>query len=279
MRTSAIVLAGGEIPDREASFREATGVRCKSLVPLGGRIMVSHVVEALRASSRIDEIVVVGPPELADHPDLAGRCRVLREAEGRSENLFLALEACPSAERCVMLTSDTPLVTGAMVDEALEAFGDDTDLGYVLVPYPLVMERFGDRPPPPPDERGRTMPNWVSVRLREGRFTGTATLLFRPSAIDKLRPLIKGVFDDREIGNVVRVLRGVLGLALLVRVALALRFPGIGGLISIRGIERRLGRSLSLRPRAWIAPHPEMAFDVDHITDVPIAEAVLAERR
>lgn len=276
--TDAVILAGGTISQREAAFREAVGVNCKSLIQLEGRTMVGHVIAALRDAQSIGRIAVVGPPELQGHPDCAAADLVLPEAEDRAENLFCALDALKDAQRVLMVTSDTPLVTGPMFDDLLSHLGPDTDLGYVVIRADHILLRFGDRPSPPPDESGRAMPNWVTVSLRDGTFTGTGCLLMRPEAARRVRPLIKRIFDNRDLRNVVGVLRPVLGLGFLVKVALVLRFPVFSGLLSIADIERRLGRGLDMVCRTYVSPHAELAFDVDHATDVPIAERELRAR-
>lgn len=277
--TDAVVLAGGTIPDREASFREAVGVPCKSLIPLCGRIMVSYLVDALKAAQGVNRVAVVGPESLQGHPDCHAADLILPEAEGRSENLFLGVDAFPEADRVVMMTSDTPLVTAEMIDDALAAFGPEVDLGYVLVAADTVFSRFADRPAPPPDERGHQMPNWVTLSLRDGRFTGTSFLVIKPAAAQKLRGFIKGVFDNRELGNVVRVLRPVFGLGFLLKVALVLKFPRARGLVGVGDVEKRLSRGLGILCRTYVSPYAEMAFDVDHLADVPLAEEVLRARK
>jgi GTP:adenosylcobinamide-phosphate guanylyltransferase len=274
----AVILAGGTIPDREADFRAAVGVRCKSLIPLHGRIMVRYVIEALKGTPGIHRVTVVGPPELHGHPDCAAADVVLEESTGRSENLFLALDAFPDAERVLMVTSDTPMATPEMYQDILDHLPPEVDLGYVFVRGETVLAKFGDRPPPPPDETGQQMPNWVIMRLRDGRFTGTACLLFNRAAMEKCRTFVKGIFDNREMGNVIRTLRPIFGLGFLIRVGLAFRFPALGGLVSVAALERKLSRGLGLVCRGYVSPHAELAFDVDHVTDVPFAERVLKER-
>ncbi|PIU90342.1 MAG: hypothetical protein COS65_25480 [Armatimonadetes bacterium CG06_land_8_20_14_3_00_66_21] len=274
----AVILAGGTIPDSEADFREAVGVRCKSLIPLNGRIMVSYVVEALKAAERVDRVAVVGAPELKDHPDLAGADLVIEEGEGRSENLFLGLDAFPDAQSVLMVTSDMPMATAEMYDDLLRNLGEDVDLGYTLVRHETVLAKYADRPAPPPDPQYGQLPNWVTVTLRDGRFTGTACLLFRREAIEKCRPLVKSIFDDRNMKNVIATLKPVFGICFLLRVGLALKVPALGSLVSIADIERRLGDGLGLKCRGYVSPHAELAFDVDHATDVPIAEGVLSQR-
>jgi len=274
----AVILAGGTIPEREADFREASGAHCKSLVPLLGRIMVSYVIEALKGAQGVQRVAVVGPPELQEHPDCTAADLILEESSGRSENLFLALDAFPEARRVLMVTSDTPTVTSEMFDDILEHFPPEVDLGYVVVRGETVLAKFADRLPPPPTETGLQDPNWIIMPIRDGRFTGTSSLLFNRAAIEKCRTFLKGIFDNREMGHVVRTLRPILGLPFLIRAGLALRFPALGWLVSVSEVERKLSRGLGLVARSYISPHAELAFDVDHLTDVPLAERILKER-
>jgi len=274
----AVVLAGGRIPDEEVGFSRTVGTDRKCMVPLRGRPMVGWVVDALRSTASVRRVAVVGPSELAGHPEVAAADLVLPEAEGRSENLFRGLDAFGDSERVLMATADIPLATGPMYAGLITGFPPDTDLGYTVVRAETVLSAYADRPPPPPKPDGRQDPNWVTVRLREGAFTGTPCLLFRPDAVRRIRPLVKSVFDDRQVANVIRTLRPLLGVWLLVRIALTLRFRGLGWMASMRGIERRIGRSTGLVARCNTSPHAELAFDVDHLTDVPIAERVLGAR-
>ncbi|MBI3920665.1 MAG: hypothetical protein HY318_04540, partial [Armatimonadetes bacterium] len=46
----------------------------------------------------------------------------------------------------------------------------------------------------------------------------------------------------------------------------------------IADIERKISEGLGINCRGFISPFAEMAFDVDHATDVTIAEQVLKER-
>ncbi len=273
----AVVLAGGTIPEREAEFRAQTGVDCKSLIPLAGRIMVGHVVTALRAASRIDRVAVVGPACLGDHADCADADLVLPEGSGRSENLFGAMDALGTSD-ILMVTSDIPLATGAMYDDVLEHLDSEAELGYAFIRHDTVLPRFADRPLPPPEPDGTQMPNWVTVQLRDGRFTGTPCMMLRGRGRAAFEPFIKSIFDNREMRHVIATLRPVLGLSLLLRLGLAAKLPACGRLISIAEVERRIGRGLGIVARGYCSPHAELAFDVDHLTDVPFAARILQER-
>ncbi|MBI2302238.1 MAG: nucleotidyltransferase family protein [Armatimonadetes bacterium] len=274
----AIVLAGGRIPESEADFRAAGGADSKSLVQVNGRIMVSWVVAALKAADGVNRVAVVGPPELQGHPDLAEADVVVPEREGRSENLFAGVEALPGAQRILMMASDQPLAEPAMVDDLLAHLPAEVDLGWVAVRAADALAKYGDRPPPPPDERGVQMPNWVTLRLRDGRFTGTACLVFSVATLEGMRPFLKGIFDNREMGNVIRVVRPVLGLGLLLRLGLALKFPTLGCLVSVGGLERRVSQGFGITCRVYVSPYPELAFDLDHASDLPLVERELRWR-
>ena len=72
--TTALVLAG--VRPGGDPLAEFAGVSHKALIPIGGVAMLDRVVDALRASGRIDRIVVsIDRPELVTRPDgeAAGR--------------------------------------------------------------------------------------------------------------------------------------------------------------------------------------------------------------
>jgi GTP:adenosylcobinamide-phosphate guanylyltransferase len=60
-KVDAVVLAGG------GGIEE--GAPVKALLPIGSRVMVDYVVEALKNSRGIERIVLVGPDELRSHYD------------------------------------------------------------------------------------------------------------------------------------------------------------------------------------------------------------------
>ena len=57
---NVIILAGGE----KGPLYEPTGYVEKALIPIHGKPMISHVIEAFHASQRVDQIVVVGSSNL-----------------------------------------------------------------------------------------------------------------------------------------------------------------------------------------------------------------------
>lgn len=104
----------------------------KPLVEVDGRPMVDHVVDALQAS-RVEQVVAaVSPstPETADRlADREGVRVVETPGEGYVEDLMTALAALEGP--VVTVTADIPLVTGGLVDRAIEAADGDSLAVYV----------------------------------------------------------------------------------------------------------------------------------------------------
>jgi len=249
--TDAIILAGGTI--EEDDLRQEAGVDYKALIPLAGQPMLEYVLRAFRDATRVGRIVVVGPPILKSHPAAQLADIVLEEAATRAENLFLGIEALPEADRILMATADTPLLTPAIVDELLEQ-APVCDICYPFVAKETVLKDFGER-------------KWVFVKLRDGSFTGSSMALFRPAAFQQIRPLVEQVFGaHRDHMKVARL----FGLPFLLRSS--------AGWITVPEIEAHVSRVVGLDCRGYLARHAELAFDVDHLGDISFALRRLAPR-
>jgi molybdopterin-guanine dinucleotide biosynthesis protein A len=241
-----VMLAGGTVED-DALRREA-GVNCKSLIPLAGRPMVEHVLAALRGTPGVGRIVLVGPPVLqtAIAPGLADL--ILEEGATRAENLYRGIDALPGSERILLATADTPLLTATMIGDLL-ANAPDCDICYPFVDRETVLQRFGDR-------------EWVFIILRDAALTGSSMALFRPAAFQQLRPLVEQVIGaHREHWKVARL----FGLVFLLRAKY--------GWITVREIEKHVSKVVKLDCRGYCSPYAELAFDVDHHADLPIARS------
>jgi hypothetical protein len=242
--TDVVVLAGGTVEDE--GLRAEAGVNCKSLIPLGRGVLVEYVVEAFREAGGVGRIALVGPVELRDHRVASQVEAVVKEGSSRAENLFLGMEALPGGERAVMATADTPLVTSEMVEELLTQ-APDCDVCYPFVPRDVVLREFPER-------------GWVFVRVREGEFTGSSMMLFRPTALLRVRSLVEQVMaSHRAHWRVARM----FGLGFLLRCRL--------GWVSIAEAEKRVSRVSGLDCRGYVARRAEMAFDVDHLGDLRLA--------
>lgn len=114
-RVAGVILAAGEARRYGAP---------KLLVPLAGRPLLQHVVDAANASALGDVVVVVG--HAADEV-LAGvrlgRARAMLNeayATGQSSSLRAGLRAATAADAVVVLLGDQPGVRAALLDALVE---------------------------------------------------------------------------------------------------------------------------------------------------------------
>jgi spore coat polysaccharide biosynthesis protein SpsF len=105
----------------------ATRLPGKVLLPLAGAPMLERLVERIRRSRRVDDVVVATTisPQDAIIADLCGRigCRVHR---GSVEDITSRLmEASAGADIVVQITGDCPLIDPAHVDETVRLLIDE----------------------------------------------------------------------------------------------------------------------------------------------------------
>jgi nicotine blue oxidoreductase len=137
--TCAIVLAAG------AGAR--MGGRVKQLLPLGGRPLVQHPVDAAVAAGLEDLVVVLGHAAQEVAPALAlppGALVVVnaRHADGQSTSLHAAMDAVPASARAVLvLLGDQPEVRPAAIRAVIEA--------HAAGGAPVVRAAYGGRPSHP----------------------------------------------------------------------------------------------------------------------------------
>lgn len=96
----------------------------KAFVPLAGRPMVVHAVEAFRRATSIDYLVAVVPEELADSaPQLCGDDVVcVPGGAQRQESVSAGLDRCPPDVRVVAVhDAARPLVSPELIDRTVAA--------------------------------------------------------------------------------------------------------------------------------------------------------------
>jgi GTP:adenosylcobinamide-phosphate guanylyltransferase len=117
-----IITAGG-VPQAEDLLYEYTQGKPKALLEMNGRTMLERVVDALQASSQIEEIVVVGlgsdmgqtfqrpVHHLPDQGSLIGNALA---------GIDWVLQRKPDTQAVMVSSADIPLLTGAIVDAVVE---------------------------------------------------------------------------------------------------------------------------------------------------------------
>ena len=250
----AVVLAGAPNTGR---LHEVSPEPYEALIEIAGRPMLAYVLDALRASSQVDRLVVVGPPELDPVVAAAGAER----ADAGPDvvvNLRAGVAALGAAgSRYILIsTSDIPLLTPEAVDDFLTRCREMGDLD---VYYPVVRRERSEEVYPGVER--------TYVRLKDGSVTGGNLFLMRADVLERSEGLLAEAISLRK--HPLRMSR-LLGPRVLVKAAVRT--------LSADDVERRVEELLGLRGRAVFTPYAEIGVDVDKPSDLALARQVLEGR-
>jgi len=248
----AVVTAGWS-PKEDDPLTEYTRDRPKALIPIAGKPMIAHVVDALAGSRYVQHIVVVALDPAAEvqfsvpveHvPDAGG---LLANAEA---GIQYVADNYPNLDGVLLSSSDLPTITPPIVDAFIEeCFRTDHDLYYSVVERSVMEARF-------PESRRSY------VHLREGDVAGGDILLIRPSLALSHRALWEDLAAARK--SSLRQAR-LVGMGLF--------FKLLTRRLSLDDAERRICQVLSVRGRAIPFPYAEVGMDVDKPFQLEIVRA------
>jgi molybdopterin-guanine dinucleotide biosynthesis protein A len=247
---TTIVLAGGP-PDDVAALEP--GAPNKAFVRIAGKTLVERTIAGLRAAPSVGRIIVVAPIDA--HADPALRASDERRPDGIKirDSLRNGLADLPPDELLLVAASDMPILSGEAVEDfIMRARRIDPDLGYGCLEKQTHMARFPNVPH-----------TWV--RLRDGTFCGGGLIVIKPRALPAL---------DRVIERLGAARKNPLALASLFGWRVLLKFAL--GRLSIADAEKRASQILGAQARAIVSPYAESAVNVDRVSDVVLAEAMLA---
>lgn len=250
----AVVTAGWS-PKPDDPLAEFTQGQTKALIPIAGKPMVAHVVDALAASRYVQHIVVVALDPSAQVQFLAP-VEYVPDAGGLLANAEAGIQCAqthyPDSDAILLSSSDVPTITPSIVDTFLEeCFRTDHDLYYSIVERSVMETRFPGA--------GRSY-----VHLRDGDFSGGDLMLIRPSLAFSQRELWQSLARARK-----SPLRQARMFGLWPFFKLVIRR------LSLSDAEERACKVLNLRGRAIPFPYPEVGMDVDKPFQLEIARAEL----
>lgn len=251
---SAIVLAGKR-DGRLDPLAANAGVSHKCLVPVAGKPMLLHVLEALDAAPRIARIVVS-----IDTPDViaplirqlgSGRISVEPSAPNLVDSVFGAANA--SAPPFLVTTADNVNLTPASIAEILTASqGADAAVAFarrerVIAAHPDGQRRF--------------------YRFRGGEYSNCNTYVLGSREALKAAEVFRGGGQFAKFP--MRIVKA-FGLLNLIR----FRY----GLVTLDGAFRGFSRRFGLTIRPVLVSDGALAIDVDNERTLHVAETILGER-
>lgn len=246
---NAVVL-GGSL--NNGPLKDCSPVDYEALIPVGSKVMVEYVVEALLSARHIDRVLVVGPvEELA--PLLSGaRVTLTSAAGGVTDNVEAGLNQLPGEKRVLIVTSDIPMLTSRSVDNFIELCGDMSgDIYYPIIPKEFVEKHFAST--------RRTY-----VKLKEGVFTGGNVFLFNPAVIKQCVQNGQRIFEQRK---------SPVGLCRLIGLSFVLKY--LLHVLAVKDVQKKASELLGVKGEVVISQYPEIGVDVDKPGDLELARRIL----
>lgn len=245
-KVDAVVLAGGSLKGISLP-----GIPAKGLLPIGDRLMLNYVVEALKGCSRIGRIVVVIPS--AKGVALPEGAEFILNDGSLTDNIYAGMGHLKTGRMILLVSGDIPLLTTEGVDNFLKCCErEKAQVYYPIIPQKDVERRF-------PGVR-RTY-----AALRDGTFTGGNLALVDPGLFESNRDLLERLYGFRK--SPLKLAR-VLGFSFVLKFLLHL--------LTIEAAEKRLSNLIGGQGRAVITPHPEIGMDVDKDSDLELARRILS---
>ncbi len=220
---------------------------------IGDATLVERTLRAVRDVPRIERIVVVAPPSTGGDRALALADERRPDGAHMIESLRSGLAGFPPDEALLVTASDLPVLTRASLDEVIDSgLTRDLDLGYTCLERRYHEARYPQFPH-----------TWA--RMREGQFCGGGAVILKPRVLPQLATLLDRLGAARKAPL---RLAAVFGWGTLARFAL--------GSLAIADAERRAGELIAANAGAIRCTHPEIAINVDRVTNVALAQQLIS---
>ncbi len=246
---NAIVLAGGPLDD---VARLQPGAPNKAFVDVGGTTLVGRVLRVLRAVAAIERIVVVAPAAEWQHPDLRLADDFRPDGARMRDSLRSGLAGFAPGAEVLVAASDLPVLSPeATADFVCRVPQLGADVIYGCVEKNAHLARYPEVPH-----------TWA--RMRDGTFCGGGLAAMKPRALPLLERFIERLGAARKHPF---KLASLFGWDMLVLFALRR--------LSIAQAEARGSKILGAPVRALVSSYPEMAVNVDRVSDVALARRLV----
>lgn len=243
-----IVLAGGN----GSELSQIKGVDNKSLIKIGGREIVTRVVEAFDQAEDISRIALVGPVDQFSSVKKDFPVQMVPESDSILENIVAANRVLQSSGLVLISSADIPLITAdAIKDFLTKCQPFDADFYYPIVRKEAIDAFSGEA-------------NKTFVSLKEGVFTGGNIFLVNSAKVESSVPVVEQFLQHRK--NPLKMV-SLLGAAFITRF--------LSKQLAVKHLEERFSQLLNLEARAVVSSYAELSFDVDKLDDLKLAEKLL----
>lgn len=246
---TALILAGS----REGAadpMAVAAGLSHKALIPIAGKAMILHVLEALRATPSIGRIVVcIENPSILSGI-LPDGIETMQAAQGPSASVLAAIRTYGTP--LLVTTADNPLLKPAWVDAFLD------DAGTADVAVGVATEEAVRRDVP---KTARTF-----IRLSDLVFSGCNLFLFRTPVSIGVAQLWQRIEKERK---------KPLRMGWLLGPSILLRF--LTKQLDTTALLRRIKKLTGAQGKFVSLPNGLAAVDVDKPADLELVSHIMDE--
>ncbi|MEO7720040.1 MAG: NTP transferase domain-containing protein [Capsulimonas sp.] len=241
----AVIPAGGTI---DAAYEAAIGSPHRALAPIGTSKtpVVQVVVDALRASGAVRQIIAVADPAL--QRTIQGVDRWVDATDSGPKNIIAGLSLVQTP-RALVCTSDLPLIQSASIAAFAARIPEDADIALGLVDANEFNAAYPDAPPS----------TFVSLR---GMAPITVAGLFavRPNILIDNSDLLQTAFESRK---------SQWRSAQLLGPQLTWQF--LARRLSLTAVVQRAETILKCHAAVLEKCAPDLAFDIDAVEDYQYA--------
>jgi hypothetical protein len=252
------LVAAGGTPSPDDPLYAHTKGQPKSLLPIRGRTMLEHVVDALQGAESVDDILVVGL-EGADNLTFGSPVHFLPDQGNMVANGLAGIswlqERNPSAGQVLLCSADIPAVTSKIIDGFVDLCRPFESMVY----YSLVLEETIEARFP---DSGRTF-----VPLNGARVAGGDIFIASPEVAGADPELLNALASGRKAAW---KLARIVGFRTLLRFLLRR--------LTIANIEELASEIAGFSVEIVVSPFAEMAMDVDKPWQIQLLEAELKHR-
>ncbi len=253
----AIITAGGTFKPDDVLYQQL-GVEKKALIPMVGKPMIGWVIDALRGSELVENIVIVGlEPDELNYDD--NQLHFTPTKGNLVDNVFAGLyklqEVNPAVKKFLIFSSDIPLVTPEIVRGFVEECSiDEGDMSYAVVKKETMEAAF------PGSKR-------TFVPFKGGYYSGGDAFFTDVAAAAGNKKLAKLVTGSRK--NAFQQAR-MIGFGFIIRFLLRT--------MTVHEAARRASKKANFDGRVVITQFAELGMDVDKPHQYKMINAYLEKR-
>ena len=249
VKITTIVLAGGK---RDEVAATQPGAPNKAFIDIAGKPLVTRTLEVLRSAESVGRIIVVAPNAAHDHPALALADEWRQDGTRIRDSLSSGLRDLPPDEDVLVSASDLPVLSKVCIESFVQdALAARAELTYAILERNLHESKFPQVPH-----------TWA--KLRDGTYCGGGFITLKPRVWPLLAEFIERLGAARK--NPLR-LAALFGWDMLLRFAVRR--------LSVTDAQNRASAILGARVCAIISQYPEMAVNVDRVSDIALAERLV----